>query len=370
MIPQSQVLAALHEYDLKKLTLGTICSHSALQLFHGAKREGFRTLGICTPDRRELYESYPNACPDEFIEVKNYKELLTDKMQQRLLEENVVLIPHGSFVEYVGTENIMEKFRVPLFGNRRSLEWESSRKKVRQWLQEADVKVPMEFANPADIDRICIVKFSGAKGGKGFFLTTGEKDFHAKMKEKIAAKIITPQDAEHYTIQEFVNGVRYYYHYFYSPLEKTKAGKPGRLEFLSIDNRLESNVEEIYRIMAAGTLQELKMTPTYVVTGNAPQTIRESLMPEVYRIGKRVQESAEKLFGGMVGPYCVETVVTPEFDIYAFEISARIVAGTNLYPEGSFLSPYLFNEPMSTGRRIARELKNGIKNKTLDTLIY
>ncbi|HEV2449982.1 MAG TPA: DUF1246 domain-containing protein, partial [Thermoplasmata archaeon] len=28
-------------------TIATYCSHSSLQIFHGAKQEGFRTLGIC-----------------------------------------------------------------------------------------------------------------------------------------------------------------------------------------------------------------------------------------------------------------------------------------------------------------------------------
>ncbi len=370
MIPQKTILENLRTYDMEKIAIATLCSHSALQIFHGAKLEGFRTIGICTPDRREFYESYPRARPDVFIEVKKYSDVLSGKVQQELMEENAVVVPHGSFVEYVGAANLEDEFQVPMFGNRRSLQWEGSRKKVREWMQKAGCNVPKEFKKPQDIDTICIVKFSGAKGGKGFFLTTDERDYRKKMEEKIKQKIVSQEDAEHATIQEFINGVRYYYHYFYSPLEKDAEGKRGRVELLSMDKRLESNVEEIYRILAAGTLQELNLNPTYVVTGNAPQTIRESLLPEVYRIGKRVEEASQKLFGGMTGPYCVESVVTPDLRIFAFEISARIVAGTNLFPEGSFLSPYLFGEPMSTGRRIARELKNGLKQNALEKLVY
>ena len=33
-------------YDKDKLTIGVVASHSSLQILHGAKKEGFRTLGI------------------------------------------------------------------------------------------------------------------------------------------------------------------------------------------------------------------------------------------------------------------------------------------------------------------------------------
>jgi 5-formaminoimidazole-4-carboxamide-1-(beta)-D-ribofuranosyl 5'-monophosphate synthetase len=369
MITRGDISSILKKYDKRKIAIATICSHSALQLFHGARLEGFRTIGICTQDRKELYESYTLASPDEFIIIDEYPEVLEPKFQENLRKKNAIIIPHGSFVEYVGATNINEKFLVPMFGNRQSLEWESSRKKCRDWLKKAGVKVPREFKTPSEIETVCIVKFSGAKGGRGFFLTASEADYEKKMQEKLSKKTITKSESESATIQEFINGVRYYPHYFYSPMVKGVHGA-GRVETLSIDRRMESNVEEIYRVMAAGTLQELNLTPSYVVTGNAPVTIRESLLPEVYNIGKRVHQSSVQLFGGIVGPYCVEMVCTPELELFAFEISARIVAGTNLFPMGSFLSAYLFKEPMSTGRRIGREINLGIKPDRLDELIY
>ena len=35
----------LANYDKKKLTIATVCSHSSLQIFNGARKEGFKTLG-------------------------------------------------------------------------------------------------------------------------------------------------------------------------------------------------------------------------------------------------------------------------------------------------------------------------------------
>ncbi|MGQ0637822.1 MAG: DUF1297 domain-containing protein, partial [Nitrososphaerota archaeon] len=45
--------------------------------------------------------------------------------------------------------------------------------------------------------------------------------------------------------------------------------------------------------------------------------------------------------------------------------SARIVAGTNLYVDGSPYSTFLYNEPMSMGRRIAREIKEAKASNSL-----
>jgi len=88
----------LESYDKKKLKIATICSHTALQIFHGARLEGIKTIGICTPNRRKVYEAFPLGCPDEFIEVEDLKDVPSDE----LLEKNAILVPHGSLVEYSG----------------------------------------------------------------------------------------------------------------------------------------------------------------------------------------------------------------------------------------------------------------------------
>ena len=47
------------------------------------------------------------------------------------------------------------------------------------------------------------------------------------------------------------------------------------------------------------------------------------------------------------------------------QVSARIVAGTNLFIDGSPYSYLNYSEPMSTGRRIAREIKNALLTNNL-----
>ena len=104
------------------------------------------------------------------------------------------------------------------------------------------------------------------------------------------------------------------------------------------------------------------------MTGNEALVLRESLLPRVLDMGARVVERSLGLFGGMVGPFCLETICTDRLEFVCFEISARIVAGTNLFPSGSFYADYV--EPgMSTGRRIARELVLARKTGRLDEVL-
>jgi 5-formaminoimidazole-4-carboxamide-1-(beta)-D-ribofuranosyl 5'-monophosphate synthetase len=74
--------------------------------------------------------------------------------------------------------------------------------------------------------------------------------------------------------------------------------------------------------------------------------------------------------GGLIGPFCLETIITPELEIYVFEISARIVAGTNPYVSGSPYADLRYDVPMSTGRRVAREIKNAIKSDKLEKVLH
>ncbi|MDD1725333.1 MAG: formate--phosphoribosylaminoimidazolecarboxamide ligase [Euryarchaeota archaeon] len=339
----------LATYDLDDLTLATLCSHTSLQIFHGARTEGFKTLGIAIGHVPKYYDAYPKAKPDDFLVVRSHLDVL--KHANDLRERNVILIPHGSLVEYLGADNFLD-LSVPTFGNRRVLQWESDRTKSRQWLEGAGVIMPKEIRDPREILSPVIVKYHGAKGGRGFFIAKDYDDFTRGIDK-----------SAQYTIQEFVLGTRFYFHYFYSPIAKTgyRLSK-GTLEMLGIDRRLEANVDEIYR---AGNIA---VEPTFVVTGNIPVVLREKLLEEVFDIGRRVVEKSIDLFGGMIGPFCLETVVTDELQFKVFEVSARLVAGTNIYPTGSPYADYVYDS-MSSGRRIALEIRNALQENQLTDIL-
>ncbi len=92
------------------------------------------------------------------------------------------------------------------------------------------------------------------------------------------------------------------------------------------------------------------------MTGNVPVVLRESLLPRAFDVAAQIVERSIDLFGGMVGPFCIEGIMTEELEFKVFEISTRIVAGTNLFISGSPYSDFI--EPgLSTGRRIAQEIR-------------
>jgi 5-formaminoimidazole-4-carboxamide-1-(beta)-D-ribofuranosyl 5'-monophosphate synthetase len=191
-----------------------------------------------------------------------------------------------------------------------------------------------------------LVKYDGAKGGRGFFIAKDYPDFKLGI-----------DHTQKFSIQEYILGTRYYIHYFYSPIksEGFKLSK-GTLELLSIDRRDESNIDEIYKLGATEELKKLGHYPTFVVTGNVPVVVRESLLPKLLDMGEKVVEKSLELFGGMIGAFCLECIVTDNLNVKVFEISSRIVAGTNPFISGS---PYsdLIEPGVSTGRRIAQEIR-------------
>jgi len=316
-----------------------------------------------------MYEAFPLAKPDRFLMVKGFKDVLKPEIQAQLTKDNAVVIPHGSFVEYVGAEEILERFVVPMFGNRLSLLWETDRRKQREWLRSSGLRIPREYESPEEIDGKVFVKFQGARGGRGFFTAENPEDFNTKLLQRMKRGIVSEEDRARITIQEFVSGVRYYPHYFCSRLEKlgiqsTKG--EGNLELLSIDKRIEP-IDESYRALP-DIPEEFY---DYTVTGNQPVIARESLVPQILEMGRSTVDESMTLFPpGLIGAFSLETVYHPDTGFTVFEVSARIVAGTNLYPLGSPYSAYLFAEPMSTGRRIARELRIAASRNALEKVVF
>ncbi len=333
--------ARLASVEGRRPAVTTVCSHSSLQIFHGARAEGLSTIGIAIGKPPRFYDAFPLARPDRFLTVERHSNV--PALAENLRAAGAVIVPHGSFVEYLGAE-AFGKIDVPVFGNREVLAWESDRRKERVWLESAGVEMPKRYEDASEVDGPVIVKYYGAKGGKGFFL--------AKNREALAD--FTPNGP--YVIQEYVLGTRYYVHFFYSPLAEGgyRVGH-GALEMLGMDRRDEANIDELYKLGAQEELLKAGIRPTFVVTGNVPVVLRESLLEKTFEVGARIVERSIELFGGMVGPFCVEGIMTEDLTFKVFEISTRIVAGTNLYVSGS---PYsdLVEPGLSTGRRIAREI--------------
>jgi len=335
--------------NINDYRIATLGSHTALQILKGAHDEGFKTVCICEKGSERPYLSYGVA--DEIISVDSFKDYF--KIEDELIKKNVILIPHGSFVAHVGAEKA-KNIKAMHYGTRAILPLEADRSKQRDWLVQAGIKVPKVIKTPAEIDRTVIIKFHGAKGGQGYFLANNEKEFNERIKEF--------PDHSGYVIQEYIVGVPVYSHYFYSRLT-------GELEVMGFDKRYESNADSIGRIAAKDQV-DANIHTTYTITGNTPLVVRESLLTNIFEMGDRViAKSKELVEGGLFGPFCLEGVIDPELNYFVFEISARIVAGTNPYIDGSPYTWLKYNEPMSTGRRLCRDIKMAIETDSLDKIL-
>jgi 5-formaminoimidazole-4-carboxamide-1-(beta)-D-ribofuranosyl 5'-monophosphate synthetase len=359
MITSAEMVKVLEKYDQKKLAIGTLGSHSSLNIFKGAKEEGFRTVCVCKEKDAIMYQKFPLV--DELIIVKDFTELLNEEIQEKLRRLNVVLIPHGSFTAYLSTEQLQNSLMIPMFGNRQLLNWEADRKEQEEWLRKAGLRLPATFKSPNEIDRLTIVKLPGAKGGRGYFLANSPQGFYRKFTEMVARGLLIEEDLDKVHLQEYALGVNIYPSYFSSIIKND-------VELLAMDRRYESAVDAIGKIPATQQL-EIEMNPTYTVVGNFPIVLRESLLPEMMRMGDSVHKKARELAPpGIIGPFCLETVITDDLKIFTFEISARIVAGTNV---GIGTSPYAYlryGENMYMGRRIAMEVKDAVKQKRLNEI--
>ena len=89
----------------------------------------------------------------------------------------------------------------------------------------------------------------------------------------------------------------------------------------------------------------------------------------MYKMGENFVDAAKRVVSpGMNGPFCIEGVYDENAEFTSFEFSARIVAGSNIYMDGSPYYSLLFNENMSMGKRIAREVKIAVEKNQLDKI--
>ncbi|MEM1598887.1 MAG: formate--phosphoribosylaminoimidazolecarboxamide ligase [Pyrobaculum sp.] len=332
--------SVLKHYDLDKLAVATVASHTALQILRGAKRHGFRTIAVARDeDAASFYRQFYFIDEVWVADFKNFRPTA-----EKLVRENALFVPHGSYVEYVGWRQALEA-PVPTLGCRELLRWEADQFKKMELLKAAGIPTPKYYRSADEVgEQPVIVKLFGAKGGRGYFV--------ARTREELKRRLADVR--EDFIIQEYVFGVPAYYHYFSSPVY-------GRVEVFGADIRYESNVDG----RTFGWAE-----PTFVVVGNLPMVVRESLLPVIYKYGVGFVKAVRELVGcDLAGPYCLESIIRDDMSIVVFEFSGRIVAGTNIYMGyGSPYSVLYFDKPMDMGERIAHEIKEAAARGALDKL--
>jgi 5-formaminoimidazole-4-carboxamide-1-(beta)-D-ribofuranosyl 5'-monophosphate synthetase len=313
------------------MKIGTIASHSALNIISGAKAEGFETQLYCRSNRVPFYKSF--GLEDSIVEIDTFEQILEMDLS------DVVMIPHGSFVAYIGAERILNS-NLRLFGNKELLKWEADRNLKSQLMIEAGFNVPREFTSIDEIDAPVIAKTHGAAGGDGYFIAKDVEEVNEKIDKSIS-----------YSFQEYIVGTKVYVTYFNS-LSRN------RTEVFGADIRYETDADANLRF---------DDNPSFVVIGNLPMVLRESTLAQYYDMGVAFVDAFQRLASqSLPGPFCIETIIDKQQRIFSFEFSGRIVAGTNVWIPSSPYSYLQFGEPIWMGRRIAMEIRELIEKGNLE----
>jgi len=345
------------------MKIAALASHSALDIFDGAKDEGFDTIALCKKGRERPYLEFKNIV-DECILLNDFKEIYSDSIQQKLINSESIVVPNRSMAVYLGYDNL-ESMRTKFFGNKYMLRWEErlGDKNYYKILDEAKIKRPQIY-KIENINGPVIVKLPEAKRRveRGFFFAKNKNDFDIKLDKLLKENVINEESLKDMVIEEFILGAYFNINYFNSILFD-------RTEIISIDRRIQSDWDSFYKLPADIQI-ELNKTPRLIEVGHEPATIRESLLEKVFEIGYSFVSATKKLqYPGIIGPFTLQLIVTPELDLVVYDVAPRIGGGTNAYMgTGSQYSKLYFGKPLSLGRRIAIEIKEAINNNRLDEI--
>lgn len=355
---------------MKNYTIAVLGSHCALDVCRGAKDLGLKTLVICQKGREKTYQKYYKNIVDECIILDKFADILKPEIQKELIKRNCIFIPHRSFEVYINDYNAIEKkFKVPIFGNRFLLKVEERGVKPNQYdlLDKAGIRYPKQFKDPKEIDRLCIVKVLEKERGyeRAFFLADSFSDYKKQIDDKLKTRIITKEALESAVIEEFILGVQVNFNFFYSSVNK-------RLELLGTDTRRQTNIEGLLKTPAPYQQAVMeKMAVKYEEAGHIAVTVLESLLEDAFTLGEKfVQASKKMIKPGVIGPFALQTVITPgppKKEIIVFDVSPRMPGSPGIFatPYGN----YLYGENISMGKRVAMEIKEAIKQNKLKAVL-
>jgi 5-formaminoimidazole-4-carboxamide-1-(beta)-D-ribofuranosyl 5'-monophosphate synthetase len=265
---------------------------------------------------------------------------------------------------------------VPVVGSRSMLRSEERGvERDYYWLlKQAGLPFPRRIKSPEDIDQLAIVKLHHAKKKleRGFFTCASPKEFHAKSKALLKAGTIDQESLDKARIEEYVIGPVFNFNFFHSPVSK-KLRNAEPLELLGIDWRFESSLDGHVRIPAPQqmTLPAHQLVPEMTVVGHNTATVRESLLGKVFALGEKWVAAAKEHYDpGIIGPFCLQTCVDKDMNFWIYDVAPRIGGGTNVHvATGHPYGNALWRTNMSTGRRVALEVKRAVEADCLKAIV-
>ncbi|MEM3551810.1 MAG: DUF1297 domain-containing protein [Candidatus Bathyarchaeia archaeon] len=262
-----------------------------------------------------------------------------------------------------------------------------------------------------------------------FIFAADSKDLEEKVSREVKAGNLNKESLEKARVEQIVLGPHANFNYFYSPIDaKSEWGdvddwfsklynvslEEARIclanQFLSIDERRETILDGLKRL-PTDVQQKIKKIPSFEVTAHAMLSLRESLIKDVQRYADRfLLACREHAYPGIIGAWCLQTLITwdriskyevkptlkldftsgaeaktpVDYGLYDVpeagdpymhipvtqDVALRHGGGTNVHMGvGSQYANAKYKKPMSTGDRIALEIRRGWKTKQLHELV-
>jgi 5-formaminoimidazole-4-carboxamide-1-(beta)-D-ribofuranosyl 5'-monophosphate synthetase len=360
---------ALATYDVSRLTLCSIGSHSALEVAYGARAQGLRNLVVTAKGREQTYERYfarteepvGRGCVDAVVELESFPEILEERVQQQLLAQNVIFVPNRSFEVYLHQkfdyDEIERRMLVPFFGNRHLLRAEERSKDAGHndqyaLMERAGIRFPKRYASPDAIDRLVMVKAPHARVSfeRAFFLASSPQEYRATSDRFMEEGVLTAQGLASARIEEYALGPTINLNFFYSPLLD-------ELELCGTDTRRQTNLEG-FRNVPPSELHAMRgVIMRLEEAGHVAATMVESMLEPAFAMGERFLRAArEAQPPGVIGPFALQCIVAagPPKELVCYDVSLRIPGspGTRYTP----YSAYRWGRDVSVGERIAMEV--------------
>jgi 5-formaminoimidazole-4-carboxamide-1-(beta)-D-ribofuranosyl 5'-monophosphate synthetase len=287
----------------------------------------------------------------------------------------------------------------------------------------------IRFKEPVDEPMILKAEHAHRAFEREFIFAADSHDLEEKVAREVAAGNLNREALENGRVEQIVLGPHANFNFFFSPLDAK--GEWGDTEewfsrlynvsveeariclanqFLSIDERRETILDGLKRL-PSDVQEKIKRVPSFEVTAHAILSLRESLLKDLHRYADRfLLACREHAYPGIIGAWCLQTLITWDrvskyelkpsvkldvtvgaeakkatdyglYDIHGEadpymhipvtqDVALRHGGGTNVHMGlGSQYANAKYKKRMSTGDRIAMEIRRALKTKQLHELV-
>jgi 5-formaminoimidazole-4-carboxamide-1-(beta)-D-ribofuranosyl 5'-monophosphate synthetase len=290
-------------------------------------------------------------------------------------------------------------------------------------------KSGIKFKKPIDEPMLLKAEHAHRAFEREFIFAADSHDLEEKVEREVQAGNLTREALQNGRVEQIVLGPHANFNFFFSPLDaKSDWGDSDNWfaklynaslqeartclanQFLSIDERRETILDGVKRL-PIDVQEKIKKVPSFEVTAHAILSLRESLLKDVHRYADRfLLECREYASPGIIGAWCLQTLITwdrvskyemqpttkleftagaeaktaADYGLYDVpgerdpymhipvtqDVALRHGGGTNVHMGlGSQYANAKYKKALSTGDRIALEIKRAVKTRQLFELV-